>query len=170
MPSIIRKNKERLKLLEKTSKNCKSITNMFEKACDKFPVLQDSSVVNTTTSAQVIDQNNADNSTTSTGQNQQQRKDTEEGAMEKISINIFTKSQPTNFEFPKTEICKKNRSFNSHWYSKFPWIHYSIEKDVVLCLSYLSAGKKGTIQCAIEKILLLFQGDSEIGKRLVNGF
>ena len=42
-----------------------------------------------------------------TGQNQQQRKDTEEGAMEKISINIFTKSQPTNFEFPKTKICKK---------------------------------------------------------------
>ena len=27
--------------------------------------------------------------------------------MEKISINIFTKSQPTNFEFPKTKICKK---------------------------------------------------------------
>ena len=80
---------------------------MFEKACDKAPVLQDSSVVNTTTSAQVINQNNADNSTTSTGQNQQQRKDTEEGAMEKISINIFTKSQPTNFEFPKTKICKK---------------------------------------------------------------
>ena len=131
MRSNIRKNKERLKLLEKASKNCKSITNMFEKACDKTPVLQDSSVVNTTTSAQVIDQNNADNSTTSTGQNQQQRKDTEEGAMEKISINIFTKSQPTNFEFPKTEICKKNRSFNSHWYSKFPWIHYSIEK--MLC-------------------------------------
>ena len=42
---------------------------MFEKACDKTPVLQDSSVVNTTTSAQVIDQNNADKSTTSTGQN-----------------------------------------------------------------------------------------------------
>ena len=42
-----------------------------------------------------------------TGQNQQQRKDTEEGAMEKISINIFTKSQPTNFEFPKTKICKR---------------------------------------------------------------
>ena len=78
---------------------------MFEKACDKAPVLQDSSVVNTTTSAQVINQNNADNSTTSTGQNQQQRKDTEEGAMEKISINIFTKSKPTNFEFPKTKIC-----------------------------------------------------------------
>ena len=115
---------------------------MFEKACDKTPVLQDSSVVNTTTSVQAIDQNNADNSTTSTGQNQQQRKDTEEGAMEKISINIFTKSQPTNFEFPKTEICKKNRSFNSHWYSKFPWIHYSIEKDAVFCFSCLSAEKK----------------------------
>ena len=80
---------------------------MFQKACDTTPVLQDSSVVNTTTSAQVIDQNNADNSTTSTAQNQQQRKDAEEGAMEKISINIFTKSQPTNFEFPKTKICKR---------------------------------------------------------------
>ena len=83
---------------------------MFEKACDKTPVLQDSSVVNTTTSAQVIDQNNADKSTTSTGQNQQQRKDTEEGAMEKISINIFTKSQPTNFEFQKTKLKKKQKT------------------------------------------------------------
>ena len=70
-------------------------------------LLQDSSVVNTTISAQVIDQNNADNSTTSTWQNQQQKKDTEEGAMEKIAINIFTKSQPTNFELPKTKIKKK---------------------------------------------------------------
>ena len=82
---------------------------MFEKACDKTPVLQDSSVVNTTTSLQAIDQNNADNSTTSIGQNQQQRKDTEEGSMEKISINIFTKSKPTNFEFQKTKICKKKQ-------------------------------------------------------------
>ena len=115
---------------------------MFEKACDKTPVLQDSSVINTTTPAQVIDQNNADNSTTSTGQNQQHRKDTEEVAMEKITINIFTQSQPTNFEFPKTKSCKKHRSFNSHWYSKFPWIHYSIEKDAVFCFSCLSAEKK----------------------------
>ena len=38
-----KKNKERLKLLEKASKNCKSITNIFEKACDKTPILQDSS-------------------------------------------------------------------------------------------------------------------------------
>ena len=90
--------------------------------------------------------------------------------MEEISINIFIKSQPTNFDLPKTEICKKNRLFNSHWYSKLPWIHYSIEKDTVFCFSCRSAEKKGTIQCAIEKTLFLFQGDSEIGKRLVNGF
>ena len=142
MPSNIRKNKERLKLLEKASKNCKSIPNMFEKACDKTSVFQDSSVVNTTTLAQIIDQNNADNSTTSTGQNQQQRKDTEEGAMEEISINIFTKIQPTNFDFPKTKICKKNGLFSSQWYSKFPWIQYSIEKDAVFCFSCLSAEKR----------------------------
>ena len=55
----------------------------------------------------MIDQNNSDNSTTSTRQNQQQKKDTEEGTMENISINIFNKSQPTNFEFPKTKILKK---------------------------------------------------------------
>ena len=104
MPPNVRKNKERLKLLEKASKNCKSITNMFEKACGKTTVLQDSSVVNMTTSAQVIDEYNADNSTTSTGQNQQQRKDTEKDAMEKISINIFTKGQPTNFELLKISV------------------------------------------------------------------
>ena len=90
---------------------------MFEKACDKTPVLQDSPVVNTTTAAQadIIDQNDSDNLTASTEKNQKPRKDTEEGAMEKISVNIFTKSQPTNFEFPKTKISKKkNRLFNSH--------------------------------------------------------
>ena len=77
-----------------------------------------------------------------TGQNQQQRKDTGEGAMEKISINIFTKSQANDFEFPKTKICKKTRLFNSHWYSKFPWIHYNIEKNAVFCFSCLSAENK----------------------------
>ena len=82
---------------------------MFEKSCDKTPVLQDSPVVNTTTAvhADIIDQNNGDNSTASTGQNEQQKKNTKKGAMEKISLNIFTKSQPTNFEFPKTKISKK---------------------------------------------------------------
>ena len=127
MPSSIKKGKE------KASKNSKSITNMFEKACHKTPVLQDSSVVNTNISAQVIDQNNSDNSATSTRQNQQQKKDTEEGAMENISINIFTKSQPTNFELPKTKILKKgNRLFNLHWYSDFPCIHYRSSSS---CLS-----------------------------------
>ena len=53
--------KKILKLFEKASKICKSISNLFEKACGKTPLLQDSSVVNTTTSLQVIDQNNADN-------------------------------------------------------------------------------------------------------------
>ena len=63
---------------------------MFEKACDKTPVLQDSPVVNTTTAAQadIIDQNDTDNLTASTRKNQKLRKDTEERAMEKISVNI----------------------------------------------------------------------------------
>ena len=82
---------------------------MFEKARNKTQALQNSPVVKTTTAVQadIIDENNADNSTTNTGQNQQQKKDTEEVAMEKISINIFTKSRPTNLEFPKTKIGKK---------------------------------------------------------------
>ena len=70
----------------------------------------------------------------------------------------------------RLKFVKKNRSFNLHWYSKFLWIHYSTEKDAAFCFSCLSAEKKGHIQCAIEKILFLFQGDSEIGKRLVNSF
>ena len=82
---------------------------MVEKAREKNPVLQDLPVVNTTTAVQadILDQSNTDNSTISTGQNQQHKKDTEEGAMEKISIIIFTKSQPTNFEFSKAKIGKK---------------------------------------------------------------
>ena len=54
MPSKKKKiSKERLKLLEKASKNCTSIINMFEKVCDKAPVLQDSPVVKRTTADQV---------------------------------------------------------------------------------------------------------------------
>ena len=109
MPSQKRKKKERLKLLEKASKNCRSIFDMYEKACSKTPVLQDLPVVNTTNAIQadIIDQNKANNSTTSTGKNKQQKEDAEEGATENISINIVTKIQPTNFDFPKTKIGKK---------------------------------------------------------------
>ena len=66
---------------------------MYKKAGRKTPVLQDLPVVNTTNAIQadIIDQNKANNSTTSTGKNQQQKKDTEEGATENISINIVTK-------------------------------------------------------------------------------
>lgn len=67
--------------------------------------------VNTTTAVQanILGQSNADNSTASTGQNQKQKKDAEEGARERISINIFTKSESANFEFPKTKIGKKKQ-------------------------------------------------------------
>ena len=48
--------------------------------------------------------------------------------MEKIVINIFTKSQPTNFELPKTKIKKKEQVV--------PYTHYRS------CLSCLSVEKR----------------------------
>ena len=31
--------------------------------------------------------------------------------------------------FPKTVFGKKERSFNTNWYSKFPWLRYDIKSD-----------------------------------------
>lgn len=35
--------------------------------------------------------------------------------------------------FPRQIIYNKNRSFNSSWYLKYPWIEYSKQKDKIFC-------------------------------------
>ena len=41
---------------------------------------------------------------------------------------------PMNFQFPKTEVGKQNRSFNAKWFREYPWLHYVVGKDA-LCAS-----------------------------------
>ena len=46
-------------------------------------------------------------------------------------------SQPKLLEYPVNKSInpktRKTKSFNSSWYSRFPWLEYSIEKDAALC-------------------------------------
>ena len=42
-------------------------------------------------------------------------------------------AQPQLKDFPKTQIGDRKRSFSSHWYSKFPFIEYSTQRDAVFC-------------------------------------
>uniref|UniRef100_A0A3B4VA62 TTF-type domain-containing protein n=1 Tax=Seriola dumerili TaxID=41447 RepID=A0A3B4VA62_SERDU len=42
-------------------------------------------------------------------------------------------TQPNLSSFPSTDILGKARSFSAKWYSKFPWLEYSISRDAVFC-------------------------------------
>lgn len=51
-----------------------------------------------------------------------------------ISSNIDEQPvQPSIYLFPRRMIYNKYRSFNSSWYSKYPWIEYSKQKDKMYC-------------------------------------
>lgn len=51
-----------------------------------------------------------------------------------ISDNIDEQAvQPSISLFPRRMIYNKYRSFNSSWYSKYPWIEYSKQKDRIYC-------------------------------------
>ena len=44
--------------------------------------------------------------------------------------------------FPKTVFGKK-RSFNTNWYSKFPWLHCDIKSDSIYCYTYMNSHTTG---------------------------
>ena len=47
-----------------------------------------------------------------------------------VPDEIFSPDQPfhppATFCFPKTKICSRERSFQSSWFIKFPWLHYDV--------------------------------------------
>jgi hypothetical protein len=43
--------------------------------------------------------------------------------------------QPHLLAFPKTKFGKQNRSFSATYYSTFPWLEYSVERDAVFCFA-----------------------------------
>ena len=63
--------------------------------------------------------------------------------------------QPMNFQFPKTKVGKQNRSFNAKWFREYPWLHYVVQKDAVLC--FLCAKQKSKLNSARNKELVFIQ-------------
>ena len=68
--------------------------------------------------------------------------------------------QPMNFQFPKTKVGKQNRSFNAKWLRDYPWLHYVVDKDAVLC--FLCAKQKSNLNSA--KNSYSYSRDSPTGK------
>ena len=48
--------------------------------------------------------------------------------------------QPTGISFPVREYGSSRRSFQVSWYSDFPWLEYSVERDAVFCFACLFFG------------------------------
>ena len=38
------------------------------------------------------------------------------------------------FKFPETVYGKLKRSFQHHWFEKYPWLDYDVEEDSVTCV------------------------------------
>lgn len=41
--------------------------------------------------------------------------------------------KPKNFNFPRTTIGRRTYQFQSSWYDVYPWLEYSINKNVGMC-------------------------------------
>ena len=68
--------------------------------------------------------------------------------------------QPIFFNFPKREFGKKvivQRSFQSGWFKRWPWIHYDEGKDVAYCFHCIKAYKEGKLHSvgSIEAMFIL---------------
>ena len=50
-------------------------------------------------------------------------------AVSDIALSISQSPVQRYIKFPTTMINGKRRSFNSNWYTKYPWIEYSVKKD-----------------------------------------
>ena len=69
------------------------------------------------------------------------------------STTAFPPVQPVNITFPVTVYSGKSRSFNPAWYSIYPWLEYSIQKDACYCYSCRLLGSGPGSKC--EKIFTL---------------
>ena len=47
------------------------------------------------------------------------------------------------FKFPKRKFGKGERSFRSEWCTKYPWLHYDVEKDAAFCYLCMRATQEG---------------------------
>ena len=75
-----------------------------------------------------------------------------ENSMESSASAEFQKYQPENFKYPKRKFgSRPERSFNPSWYKLYPWLHYDVKNDVVLCEVCVSQRKKGNLTLSTKK-------------------
>ena len=71
------------------------------------------------------------------------------GSSESVELQ---KCQPHNFRYPKGKFgSRPQRQFNPSWYKLYPWLHYDVKTDVVLCEVCVSQGKKGNLTLSTKK-------------------
>lgn len=72
--------------------------------------------------------------------------------------------QPGNtYLFPHREFGKKvvvKRSFQSSWFSRWPWLHYSEDKDVVYCHTCMKANTEKKLQASNADLAFISKGFS----------
>ena len=50
-----------------------------------------------------------------------------------IAMNCQPHQPPKTFKFPGTVYGKQQRSFQHHWFEKYPWLDYDVEEDSMTC-------------------------------------
>ena len=68
---------------------------------------------------------------------------------ESFTLDSFNNQphQPKDFHFPtrRFDNDKKERSFQSKWFEKYPWLHYDVKSDAAFCCTCINAAKVGAI-------------------------
>ena len=54
--------------------------------------------------------------------------------MPEIAMSYQPHQPPKTFKFPETVYGKQKRSFQHHWFEKYPWLEYNVEEDSVNCV------------------------------------
>ena len=71
------------------------------------------------------------------------------GVSKELIINPFHPN--ASFDFKKTKIGQQMRSCKSHWFEAFPWLHYRLESDTVICYFCANQDLKGNLSSATKK-------------------
>ena len=81
-----------------------------------------------------------------------------------MSANLPDKPhQPRNFKFPKRSFGQKNpakRSFQSNWFSNWPWLHYDEGLDLAFCFTCSKAEEQGKLRSGNREQSFLTKGFS----------
>lgn len=170
MPSKKRAEKEKRNSLKQASANCKSLKDIFQAHVQtneeehKEIAVQESRMNKPGESSHLCETNDNENTPPASTKSQLILE-------EKETQFSITKNQPKNITFPKTLFGNKERSFNTSWYFKFPWIHYDVTSDAVFCFTCMKAHKKGykTLSANVDPAFLTrgFRNWKKAGERFL---